>query len=200
MYQQQPQQPQVDPVRLQKLKETKVPGISFKNLIASMGFQPVSATTAPPTYNMQLHSLQQPIPQQTFVNNAMPQMSQMQYGQPMMPYQAANPMMNLQAVHIHQLMQMPVNEKCQGCETQLRNEIGFGCAQCKFYICQSCYNVIYQGNPNYGLHQAHQLTPKIFAGWKCDSCSKRVLISKKLSMRCGICDKDYCLECFFKRK
>ena len=197
MYQ---QQPQVDPVRLQKLKDAKVPGISFKNLIASMGFQPISATTGPGNYNMQLGSLQQPL-QQTYVNPGM-QMSQpaMQYGQPMMPYQTANPMVNLQAVHLHQLMQMQVNDKCQGCETQLRNEIGFGCAQCKFYLCQSCYGVVYQGNPNYGLHAQHQLTPKTFSGWRCDSCSKRVLVTKKLSMRCGICDKDFCLECFFKKK
>ena len=196
-----PQQPQVDPVRLQKLKDAKVPGISFKNLIASMGFQPISATTAPGGYNMQLGSLQQSIPQQTFVNPGM-QMSQppMQYGQPMMPYQTANPMVNLQAIHLHQLMQMQVNDRCQGCEKQLRNEIGFGCAQCKFYLCQSCYAVACQGNPNYGLHASHQLTPKSFAGWRCDSCSKRVLVTKKLSMRCGICDKDFCLECFFKRK
>ena len=100
MYQ---QQPQVDPVRLQKLKDAKVPGISFKNLIASMGFQPISATTGPGNYNMQLGSLQQPL-QQTYVNPGM-QMSQppMQYGQPMMPYQTANPMVNLQAVHLLEL-------------------------------------------------------------------------------------------------
>ena len=182
---QQPQvmpQPQVDPVRLQKLKNAKVPGISFKNLIASMGFQPLSGTTAP--INLGHMQLSRPPV----------------YGQPMMPYQQSNPMVNLQAIHIHQLMQTQVNDKCQGCEMQLRNDVCFGCVQCKFYLCQSCYGVVYQGNPNYGLHTAHQLTPKVFVGWRCNGCTKRVQVSKKLSMRCGICDKDYCLECFFKRK
>ena len=176
---------QVDPVRLQKLKDTKVPGISFKNLIASVGLQPLSRTTAPvdPVYGIPPTISQPPL-----------------YGQPIMPYPTSNPIVNLQAIHIHQLMQTQVNDKCQGCEMQLRNDVCFGCVQCKFYLCQSCYNVVYQGYPNYGLHTAHQLTPKVFIGWRCNGCTKRVQVSKKLSMRCGICDKDYCLECFFKRK
>ena len=76
---------------------------------------------------------------------------------------------------------------------QLRNDICFGCVQCKFYLCQSCYGVVYQGNPNYGLHTGYQLTTKVFVGWRCNGCAKRVQVSKKLSMRCRICDKDYCL-------
>ena len=102
MQYQQPQQPQVDQVRLEKLKTAQVPGISFKNLIALMGFQPVSGTTNPGAYNMQLNSFQA-------------QMSELQYEmapqQSMVPCQSSNPMGNFQIIHLHQLKEMKLNSK-----------------------------------------------------------------------------------------
>jgi hypothetical protein len=160
-----------------------------------MGFQPISASTGPGNYNMQLSSFQQ-----SYANQAVPQMSQAQYGQQAMPFQSANPTLNLEIIHMHQLVQMPLTDKCQGCHSQLDNDIGFGCSQCKFYLCQCCYNMVCRGTPNFKLHPAHQLTPKTYCGWTCDGCARFSFITKRFSMKCGICDKDYCLECFFKKK